>query len=122
MKITKLAVFCGAAASWTGYPAGRTRDSEGERLIGIPTLLNISDGSLIQVAVFNDSEKLFIQLQAVTVSHVLRDIRDFTVHQQFWRYWYYGRGLEFSLCARAAGQQHRQAQDGKHMRLYASPS
>lgn len=62
MKITKLAVFCGAAASWMGHPVGRTRDSEGERLIGIPTLLNISDGSLIQVAVFNDSEKLFIQL------------------------------------------------------------
>jgi hypothetical protein len=25
MKIAKLAVFCGAAASWTGYPSGRTR-------------------------------------------------------------------------------------------------
>jgi|GEM_PF-2903927 len=25
MKISKLAVFCGAAASWTGYPSGRTR-------------------------------------------------------------------------------------------------
>ena len=92
MKIAKLAVFCGAAASWTRYPTGRTRGSERSPLIRGLALLDLSDGGLVQVAVLNDSKKFFIQLQTVTVSNVIRDIRDFTVHQQFRWYRNYGSG------------------------------
>ena len=92
MKMQKSAVFRGAAASWTRYPTGRTRASERSPLIRGPALLNLSDGGLVQVAVFNDSKKFFIQLQAVAISHVLRNIRDFTVHQQFRWYRNYGSG------------------------------
>lgn len=107
MKMQKSAFFRGAAASWTGHPTGRTRGFNRSLIIRDPALLNLSDGGLVQIAVLNDSKKFFIQLQAVAVNHVLRDIRGFTVHQQFQRDWDRGNAHEFFLCAHAAGQQHR---------------
>ena len=104
MKMQKSAVFRGAAASWTGHPTGRTLSSERIPLIQSSVLLNLSDARFVHIAVLNDSQKPFIQCQAVTVGHVFRNLWNFTLHQQFRWDRNDGSGHEFFLCARAAGQ------------------